>query len=245
MGLWMLLSFAINDSFFLPSPVEVLKELAARIGRGEFWISVGISMLRVLVGYSAGVLIGILLACLTSFSIVADALFSPLMSVIRATPVVSVIILAFLLFSRTTVPSYIVILMVAPIIWSNISEGIKNTDRSLAEMTEVYRFTPAGRIRYLYIPSVMPYFASSAITAFGFAWKSGVAAEIICYPDDSIGKLIYKSRTALDNTSVFALTAAVVIISILFEILLKFLIKKLSGTRIMKAASGGEKNDHR
>ena len=240
MGLWLLLSFVINDSFFLPSPVEVFSELASRITQAEFWSSVAVSVIRVLAGYLAGVVIGVLIACLTAVSLVADVLFSPLMAVVRATPVVSIIILAFLLFSRTSVPSYIVILMVAPVIWANIHEGIRNTDRSLIEMTEVYRLSPIARIRRLYIPSVMPYFASAAITAFGFAWKSGVAAEIICYPDYSIGKLIYKSRTALDNTSVFALTAVVVIISILFEIALKTVIKKLSRSRLMKKRTGGE-----
>jgi len=233
-GVWQLASFLINDSFFLPAPFEVLKELVSRLGNSDFLVSVALSMLRVIAGYAAGVAIGVVLAALTSASALMRALFAPLLSVIRATPVVSIIILAFLLLSRTAVPSFIVILMVAPIIWANITEGIKNTDRSLIEMSEAYGFSFFKKLRYLYIPSAMPYFASSAITAFGFAWKSGVAAEIICYPDDSIGKLIYRSRTALDNTSVFALTAAVVIISILFELALKYLIAKLSDTRMMK-----------
>lgn len=230
-GLWQLASFWAGDEFFIPKPLSVLEEMTRLPGRGEFLPALGVSVLRVLAGYAAGVIIGILLALLTSFSKILRALFEPLLSVIRATPVVSFIILAFLLFDRSGVPSYIVILMVAPLIWANLSEGIANIDLSLKEMTSVFRFSPLKSLKHLYIPALLPYFASSAVTAFGFAWKSGVAAEIICYPDMSLGKMIYRSRVALDSISVFALTAYVIILSIIFEKILKRILARVKSNR--------------
>ena len=225
-GLWQLVSMAINDEFFLPGPLSVLEEMISRFGRSDFWQAVGTSMLRITVGYLLGVCVGVLLTFLTSVSAVMKAIFSPLISVIRATPVVSFIILVFLFFDRSEVPVYIVMLTVAPMIWGSLTEGVGATDVMLKEMTSVYRFSFFSKLRHLYVPSLLPYFKASAVTSFGFAWKSGVAAEVICYPDRSIGKLIYKSRTALDSRSVFAITAVVIIISMLLEALFKFILSR-------------------
>lgn len=225
-GLWQLVSMAIGDEFFLPGPWSVLCEMMARFGKSDFWQAVGTSMLRITLGYLLGVLVGAMLSFLTSVSAVLKAIFSPLISVIRATPVVSFIILVFLLFDRTEVPIYIVMLTVAPMIWGGLTEGGGAADVMLKEMTDVYRFSLLSKLLHLYIPSLLPYFKAAAVTSFGFAWKSGVAAEVICYPDRSIGKLIYKSRTALDSKSVFAITAVVIIISMLLEALYKFILSR-------------------
>ena len=243
-GLWQLASMAIGDEFFLPGPLPVLKEMLRLPGESAFFPALGMSVIRVLAGYIAGVLIGVILAVLTSLSPIVKGLFEPLLSVIRATPVVSFIILAFLLFDRSHVPSYIVILMVAPMIWANMSEGIGRVDKSLKEMVSLFRFKPLSALRHLWFPSLAPYFASSAVSAFGFAWKSGVAAEIICYPDVSMGKMIYNSRVALDSVSIFAITAYVIILSIIFEKILKTILAgkgiKADKNRALAKEDGGK-----
>lgn len=48
-------------------------------------------------------------------------------------------------------------------------------------------------------------------------WKSGVAAEIIGTPDYSIGERLYMSKIYLDTGGLFAWTAVVILLSILFE----------------------------
>ena len=225
-GLWQFASIAIGDEFFLPGPLPVMKEMLRLPGESAFFPALGMSVLRVLAGYASGVVIGVLLAILTCRFAIVKGLIEPLLSVIRATPVVSFVILAFLLFDRSHVPSYIVILMVAPMVWANMSEGIGRVDKSLKEMVYVFRFKPYAAFRHLWFPSLKPYFASIAVSAFGFAWKSGVAAEIICYPNMSIGKMIYNSRVALDSISVFAITVYVIILSFIFEKILKSILRK-------------------
>ena len=226
-GLWHFASLRINDPFFLPSPLEVLGSFWEFLKAPDVRKAVGASFLRVVQGYVTGVLLGTLLAFFTEKIWLVKALFEPLLSVVRATPVVSVIIIAFLLLQRGEVPVYIVILMVLPIVWANVSEGISAVDSQLLEMADAYGFGIKKRITKLYLPSVLPYFTSAAITAFGLAWKSGVAAEVICYPENSLGRLIYQARQNLySSASVFALTAIVVVMSIILEKILKYLLSK-------------------
>lgn len=225
-GLWQFASYKINDPFFMPSPYDVMQRFGAAISDKAVLSAVASSLAGVVKGYVIGVLAGVFLAFVTTKVRVLYALFSPALSVIRATPVVSIIIVAFLLLNRSAVPVYIVIMMVLPIVWANVSEGIENIDRKLLEMTRVYGFGFFKRLKMLYLPSVLPYFTSAAITAFGLAWKSGIAAEIICYPENSLGKLIYNARVRLDTAEVFAITLIVIVISIILEQVLKLLLSK-------------------
>ena len=58
-------------------------------------------------------------------------------------------------------------------------------------------------------------------TAAGLAWKSGVAAEVLCLPEPSLGQCIYYTKYYLDIPELFAWTAATVALSMVLERLLR------------------------
>lgn len=60
-------------------------------------------------------------------------------------------------------------------------------------------------------------FLSTASTAIGLAWKSGVAAEVLSHPAFSMGKALYESKIYLETPDLFAWTLLVVVFSMLFE----------------------------
>ena len=72
-----------------------------------------------------------------------------------------------------------------------------------------------------------PAFLQAAIsTGFGFAWKSGIAAEVICTPADSIGRQLYSAKAYLETPEVFAWTVTVVLLSVLLERVLLYTVKR-------------------
>ena len=72
-----------------------------------------------------------------------------------------------------------------------------------------------GRARLL--PSIMPYFAAACRSAISIAWKAGIAAEVLCSPNFSIGGAIFESKQYLLTDELFAWTLTVVLISVLLE----------------------------
>ena len=217
LGVWQLAAMAVNMDLKLPTPVSVLQALGVLILDPLFRQSAAASLLRIFLGMAAGTLLGVLLACLTALSRWADLILSPAIKVVRATPVVSFILLVWLWVSRTYVPSVISALMVLPVVWLNVSRGILETDRQLLELARAYRFGKLKTLRLVYIPSVKPYFASGVNTAMGLAWKSGVAAEAICLPAAAIGTQVYYSKLYLESPNLFAWTAVVIILSFALE----------------------------
>lgn len=229
--IWQALSVFVGIELLVASPEAVLRVLALRIGESDFWLSILYSMLRVVAGFSLAVVFGTLLAVLTSAVPFLYHLFYPLLTVIKATPVASFIILVLLWVKSSYVPIFISFLMVMPIVWSNIATAIKNTDIKLLEMASVYNFGKLKTIKLIYIPQCIPNFYTSCVMGIGFAWKSAIAAEVISTPKISIGRGLYNSKIYLETPDLFAWTLVVVILSILLEKAFKKLMDKVFKTR--------------
>jgi len=235
-AIWLLIWEAsariVGQAILIPSPLATLSIWGAMVLDPQFWLAVVFSLGRILSGLLLGTLGGVMLAILGSLSPWWRDFFKPLLSIIRATPVASFIILALVWFSTGMVPVFATFLIVLPLIWSNVYHGIQETDPKLLEMAQAFRMNRSTRLFKLYIPSVRPYFSAAITTAIGMAWKAGVAAEIICIPSQSIGQGFYNSRIHLDTVSVFAWTVTVILLSILLEKLAVFFIGRYNRSTV-------------
>lgn len=230
--LWQLLSLLVGKELLVPQPLTVWRALAVLASTVSFWASIGASVLRILLGFLFGVLCGSLIACATSFSKTADLLLTPAVALMRSVPVVSFIILALIWLKADLLPGVISGLMVIPILWGNVSQGIRSTSPQLLEMAQTYRLSPLRTLRAIYLPSVRPYFLSACITALGNAWKAGVAAEVLCQPKLAIGTGLYHAKIYLETADLFAWTFVVILLSFLVEFLLKKLFQKIGGESV-------------
>ena len=229
LGVWEGVALAVGMPKLLPGPWETAQALV-RLGQtASFWRSVGMTLLRVALGYALAVTGGVALAAGCHWVKGLDAVLSPLRTVIRATPVTSFILLVWLWLKRGQVPVFISFLMVLPIVWTGVQEALRATDRDLREMARMYRFSRWKKLRYLYAPSVRPAFLASCLTGLGFAWKSGVAAEVIALTPDSVGKHLSDAKNYLEYPDLFAWTLTVILLSIALETGLKALAKKKKG----------------
>ncbi len=233
--LWAWLSRLVGQELLLPSPLLVLKTLLRLASGAEFWLTLTNSLARILSGILAGTLLGVLLAALTHRSAVCRAVFSPLMSLVKSTPVASFIILALIWLGRGVVPLFITALMVMPVIWANVSEGLGAQDEKLLEVARVFRLPRRRVFVSLTLPTVLPYFRSALCSALGLGWKAGVAAEVLTVPQRSVGRMIYESKLYLETPELFAWTLTVIALSFLIE---RLLLRLVSGLR----RKGGEEH---
>ena len=94
-----------------------------------------------------------------------------------------------------------------------------------------YQFSRCKLMRYVYLPAVRPHFAAGVCTAIGLAWKSGVAAEVLCLPKAAIGTQVYYSKIYLETPSLFAWTAVVIVLSMLLERIVRRLLGVKGGRK--------------
>ena len=228
-GIWEIAALIIGHSLLFPSPVDVIIRLAELIPTENFIVSVLMSLLRVSSGIIIAIVLGVAIAVLCAKIHFVYELLYPVITIIKSTPVASFIVLVILFMGRDIVPTFITVLMVFPIVWSNVYRGIKNTSTELKEVCKVYSVPKGKQLKSLYFPSVMPYFISAILSGIGLGWKAGIAAEVLCVPLRSIGRNLYEAKLYIETSDMFAWTVTVVIMSLLLELLISKLVKRLSG----------------
>lgn len=230
--IWQLCALKIGEELLLPAPLTVVRRLGEMMLTSDFYKTVWRSLLRILLGMSVGILIGALGGILTAFLSAAKAFFAPILAIVKSTPVASFIILLVLWVDRDRTAIVIAAMMVIPVVWSNVEEGITSTDLSLLEMGKAYKMSLPQRIFKIYLPCVIPYFCASLRSSLGLAWKAGIAAEVLLQPTVAIGKMIFGAKLMLETVDLFAWTAVVIILSVIIEksalALLRLILKKYS-----------------
>ena len=222
-AIWFLLAKKVDLEVLLPSPQSTFHSLINLSQTKEFWIISLYSVYRICSGLIAGAVTAVVLASITAFSKIAYSLFSPVLTVIKATPIASFIILALLWIGRDSVPAFITFLIVLPIVWSAVYDSIVNVDIKYIEVGEVFGFSRFQKIRHIYVPSIISSFMASLGTSAGMAWKAGVAAEVLCTPKYSIGTELFEAKKYIETSDLFAWTLVVIILSVIITKILVYL----------------------
>lgn len=230
LSLWIAAAMIVNNPLILPTPLETLLRLLALAGEVEFWKFTGLSILRVFIGIVIAIPAAWLSAALCSVSKTVNALFSPAVTLMKSTPVVSFILIAIFLVDRRVIPSAITFMMVFPVLFENISEGISQASRELLEMARVFGVSWFMKVARIYIPAVKPFFLSALTTSVGLAVKAGIAAEVVAYIPDSIGKRLSDAKSYMEPADLLAWTVVIITISLLIEKVVRAF-TKLAGRR--------------
>lgn len=215
--LWQGISRIIEKEILIAAPTTVVSALINMITEGSFWASLWFSFMRISIGFFLGVVVGIIFGIIAAKSSLWREILSVPMSIIKSTPVASFIIIALIWISSKNLSIFISFLMVLPIIYTNIIKGIEGVDKQLLEMTHIFNVGIIKKIRYIYIPEVIPFFISAATVSLGLCWKAGIAAEVIGIPTGSIGESLYQAKIYLNTGELFAWTIVIIVISVLFE----------------------------
>ena len=217
LAVWWLLALIVGKELLIPSPPLVVRTLLELVVTSAFWRYTALTLLRIMLGLLLGIVLGIVTALLTNRFSWLRALLAPAVRVVRATPVASFIILVLLWVANGRVPVVISALVVLPVIWESTAAGLRSVDRDLLEFARAYRLTRWDTWRRIVIPSMQPQLAAAVCTAIGLAWKSGVAAEVLCLPKAAVGTQVYFSKLYLDTPALFAWTLIVVALSLTLE----------------------------
>ena len=229
---WQLGAMAIGRTgagILVAAPLTVIKRLAVLVTERDFLASVGFSLGRIALGFLLGLVGGGLLAAAAAHWHAVEVLLRPLITVIKSVPVASFIIIVLIWFGARSLSVIISLLMVLPIVYTNVLEGIRSADPALLEMAEVFRLGPMRRLRFIRLPALRPYLTSACSAGVGLAWKSGVAAEVIGIPSGSVGEKLYEAKVYLSSGDLFAWTLVIVVLSVLLEKLVLALLKLAYG----------------
>lgn len=215
--LWQIMAMIFDEELILASPYATLKAFLGLLGTSLFYISLGHTVGKILLGFLLGLITAVVFAVLSGRIRIIETLMYPYIAVMKSTPVASFAILSLIIFGIGKLSVFISFVVVVPIIYTNLLNGIKGLDDKLSEMAEVFMIKGLRKALIIDLPQLSGYIDSAVTLAIGTAFKAGVAAEVIGTPNHSIGKMLYEAKIYLETPELFAWTISIILISVLVE----------------------------
>jgi ABC-type nitrate/sulfonate/bicarbonate transport system permease component/ABC-type nitrate/sulfonate/bicarbonate transport system ATPase subunit len=224
--LWQGLAMLINYPDLFPSVIGLLATLAEMFASKIFYVALCHTLYRGLIGFFIAFVLAISLSAIALNSHFIKAFIHPWIVISRSIPVISLVLIALLWLSPPGLPIFIAFFTMFPILYQNFLSGLKQTDRKLVEMAKVFKKNNLQRLIYLFIPSAHAYAFSGMATAMGFGWRSVIIGEVLAGPVYGIGTGMKRAQAFIDMKTLLAWTVIAVLISFIFDYVLKFIAKK-------------------
>ena len=238
---WHLASTAVGSSLILPGPLEVVGNLGALLSSTGFWKAVLGTLQRVIFSFFLSLGIGALTGIASGLNPwIKDAL-APLVTTIRATPVLALILVAMFWLPSTGVPIFSAFLMAYPVIHTSVYAGVVSIDSELLEMALVFKVPASVKFFKLRLPAARGHFLTGAKNALGMCWKVVVAGEVLSQPRFALGTGLQNARLSLETGGVLAWAVATVFLCGMSEFVLGLAAKRF-GAAMTGVANPGDAN---
>ena len=164
----------------LPSPAQVLRTAGELLAGGEILRHIGASTLRVFLGFVIGALAALLVGTLVGMWRGAERALDPTLQAIRSIPSLALVPFLLLWLGSDEAPKLTLIAIGAFFpVYVNLVSGIRQADRKLLEVGQVFGLTQRETITRIVLPSSLPYLLTGLRIGLGQGWLLLVAAELI------------------------------------------------------------------
>lgn len=218
--IWQIASTLTGLDIILPGPVKVLFCMAGMLGQKNTYIITMHSLIRIFAGYTAAFVTAVLAGLAAGYVRAVRIMSAPLISAMQALPVTAFIILVLMIAGAKNVSAVIAFIVVFPVIYHGMVQGIDNMDKNLAQMADVFNIHGMRRFRYISLMQCMPYIRTAVKSSAGMCWKAGAAAEVIGLTRNSIGEQMYLAKLYLETDVLLSWGIIIIIASVVFEKLL-------------------------
>ncbi|PAB60679.1 ABC transporter permease [Anaeromicrobium sediminis] len=224
--LWKITSIMVGRSIIIPSPEETLENLVTILMSTDFLRAVMSTLTRVLIGFSLSFLLALILGIISAFVTPFYYLLKPIVLLQKSVPTMAIILLAIIWLDSEMAPILVGFLVIFPIIYSAVVQGVRDMDPKLIEMANVYELSVYTKVMRIYIPAIRSSLFSVISTALGLNLKITIAAEVLSQPNISIGTSFQIEKSTLNTAGVFAWSLIAIFIAALFDMIIKYFKKK-------------------
>lgn len=222
-GVWFLLSlcFDVSTTIF-PSPIPTFKEFFNMLGKGQTYISLGYTVLRVFLGFIISFVCALVIGTIAGNHEPFYQFFKPFITVIKSIPTVALVFLFIALITPKMTPIVVVVILCFPILYEGVVGGIKNVDKQLIAASRVDGAMYMKRILYIKLPLAIPYIVVAIASSFSLSFKIEIMAEVVAgLTKNGLGSSIVAARNNDPTTLVGVFACS--LFAILFMLLVTLL----------------------
>ncbi|HAM43437.1 MAG TPA: ABC transporter permease [Propionibacteriaceae bacterium] len=239
-GAWQLLYWsAWKPDYVLPSPAEVGADLVGFLGTAKFWLALGNTLTRAVIGFGLALLIGTALGVAVSASKVLRAAIGSALTGLQTMPSIAWFPFAILIFGLgEEAITFVVVLGAAPSIANGLISGIDEVPPPLLRTAKVLGARGATLYRYVILPAALPTYVAGLKQGWAFAWRSLMAGEllVIIASKPSLGVQLQYFREFANASSLIATMVVVLALGMIFDALFSKLAESVRKTRGLSAS---------
>jgi NitT/TauT family transport system permease protein len=207
MGCWEAMAIWLHSPL-VPGCGAILRELVKITRSGFVFSEIGITFLRMSLGFLLALVIGLPIGILTAVSRTAERFFEPGVILGLTVPGLVWALLCVIWFGVSLAsPMVAVALGVLPSMVISVNQGVRSLEHERLEMIQVFRL-PAGLVlRKVWLPLLYSFIVSGCRIGFSIAWKVIVLVEIFGMAD-GVGYQLNSKFSTQDVEGVIAWTLA-------------------------------------
>lgn len=224
---WFILTI-VNDNIFFPNISDVLMDVFKLIIDPNNLLIILFTLLKLIGLVIIGFLISLVFAILAYYFSAFRSAISPLIAIMRSTPVAALIIILILLIGSKLTPIFITLFVIIPLAYENIYSAFVGINQELIDETKLISNINLNVIFKIFIPVTINYLLSSVLSCLGLALKVLVMSEVLTQGNNTIGGSIQLAKATLDITRVFSWSIILVLIVLIIEYIIKKVNMKIS-----------------
>lgn len=216
-SIWQLGAHLTGNTHILPSPLKSFITLSELAINQNFWMHIGITLFRGIIGGILSLIFGFILGMISSSTPMIKSFLFPWIVLLRSIPVISVILLAIIWLAPGYVPFFIMLITVTPIVTEEVTEGVIDINQRYREMIFIYKVTWKKQLKDVLLPGLLPRLASGFSLGMGYGWRAVVVGEVLSRPQWGIGDRMAHSQNYFNADELIAWTVILIVISYLFD----------------------------
>jgi sulfonate transport system permease protein len=210
-----------------PAPSDIAASFWQLTTTGQLWPNIAISLERVAIGLSLGILTGTALALTAGLSRIGEDAVDSTLQMLRTLPHLALIPLMIMWFGIGETPKIILIALGSLFpIYLNLFAGIRGADKKLHEASATLGLSQPEILLHVILPAALPNFLTGLRQAFGIAWITLVVAEQI-NAAAGIGYLVMNARDFLRTDIIFVGLAMYALLGLLTDQAVRLLERRL------------------
>ncbi|WP_297904414.1 ATP-binding cassette domain-containing protein [uncultured Parabacteroides sp.] len=214
---WQLFAVIANQPELIPSLPQLVRTLCELLVSGNFYQSVGATILRGILGILISFICAIGMAGVFARFEWVYELFRPLLAIMRSIPVISFILLALIFLNPESIPLMIAFLTMFPLLTENLTRGILDLRPGLSIMARQFQIKRSNVLFQIIYPQLKPFLYSGLASATGFGWRAIIMGEVLSQCAFGIGSEMKKAQNFIAVPELLAWTIVAVFISFFFD----------------------------
>ena len=218
----------IPGHFFFPPFSTVMQEFYRLVANGVLPSNFLSSLVRVLIGFCAGSLAGLLVGTLMGWKDLLNRAFSPLISLLYPIPALGWLPLLMLWIGiNELLPIAIIFICSFFPICYNTATGIRNVDKNFVQAARTLGASDLRVLLTIVFPLALPTIFTGLRLEAGMAWRVIIAAEMVAIPT-GIGALMMRAESLMRVDIIIVCLMVLATMCFLFERIFTYLERRLT-----------------